>query len=247
MKTGMFVKSLPTSMRNAVRRAEFFLWLLAALGMATATHAHHPGADLDELMGSKEKYFQAVDEPDAPAFELADADGNPVRLADFADRIVVLNFIFASCTDVCPLHSEMIARVQEMVNDTPMKDMVQFVTVTTDPSVDTPEVMKAYGPAHGLDPANWVFLTTRGGQPEDATRKLAEAYNLRFEPLDDGQQTHGVVTHIIDRNGRFAAKFHGLRFEPVNMVLYVNGLTNNIERPGAAPQQSLWERLKEWF
>ncbi|WP_265516479.1 SCO family protein [Nitratireductor luteus] len=230
-----------------LHKAVFFVWFLAALTVATSAHAHHPGADLDEVMGSKEKYFQAVDEPNAPAFELADADGNPVRLGDFADKIVVLNFIFASCTDVCPLHSEMISQVQEMVNDTPMKSMVQFISVTTDPSVDTPDVMKAYGSAHGLDPVNWVFLTIRQGQTEDATRKLAEEYNLRFEPLDEGQQMHGVVTHIIDRNGRFAAKFHGLRFDPVNMVQYINGLTNNIERPGDEPQKNLWDRLKEWF
>ena len=45
-----------------------------------------------------------------------------VRLSDFSDKIVVLNFIFASCTDFCPLHSELIAEVQKKVNDTPMKD-----------------------------------------------------------------------------------------------------------------------------
>ena len=228
-------------------RAVILLWLLTAFAMVAPAHAHHPGTDLDEMMGSEEEYFQAIDEPQAPAFVLADAEGNPVSLSDFSDRIVVLNFVFAGCTDVCPLHSELIARVQEMMNETPMKDLVQFVSVTTDPSVDTPEVMKAYGPAHGLDSSNWIFLTIREGQAEDATRKLAEEYAVRFEPLDDGQQMHGVVTHIIDRKGRFAAKFHGLRFDPVNMVLYVNGLTNNVERPVKTPEKDFWQRLKEWF
>lgn len=247
MKTGKTPKTPAEGRRNGCRRAVAALWLLAALAIAAPAAAHHPGADLDEMMGSEEKYFQAIDKPQAPAFALADADGNLVRLSDFADKIVVLNFIFASCTDVCPLHSEMIARVQEMVNDTPMKDTVQFVTVTTDPSVDTSEVMKAYGPAHGLDPANWVFLTARAGEAEDTTRNLAAEYDLRFEPLDDGQQMHGVVTHIIDRGGRFAAKFHGLRFDPLNLVMYINGLTNNVERPETAPEGGFWRRLKDWF
>ncbi|WP_287342693.1 SCO family protein [Mesorhizobium sp.] len=143
----------------------------------------------------------------------------------------MLNFVFASCTDVCPLHSDLIARVQAMINETPMKDLVQFLTVTTDPKADTPEVMKAYGAAHGLDPHNWTFLTAREGQAEDATRNLSEQYNVRFDPLEGGQQMHGVVTHVIDRGGRFAAKFHGLRFDPLNLVMYVNGLTNNVKRP----------------
>ncbi|TIP25762.1 MAG: SCO family protein [Mesorhizobium sp.] len=208
--------------------------LLAAMAAVAAAalpaYAHHPGADLDRLMGSEEKYFQAIDAPSAPRFELADAEGNSVRLSDFSDKVVVLNFVFASCTDVCPLHSDLIARVQAMVNETPMKDMVQFLTVTTDPAADTPEVMKAYGEAHGLDPSNWTFLTTREGEADDATRRLSEEYNVRFDPLEGGQQMHGVVTHVIDRGGRFAAKFHGLRFDPLNLVMYVNGLTNSVNR-----------------
>ncbi|MBS3651871.1 SCO family protein [Pseudaminobacter sp. 19-2017] len=209
--------------------------LLAAVAaipvLALPARAHHPGADLDKVMGSEEKYFQAIDAPAAPGFDLADADGDPVRLSDFSDKIVVLNFIFASCTDVCPLHSDLIARVQSMVNATPMKDMVQFLTVTTDPAADSPEILKAYGPSHGLDPRNWMFLTTRDGQAGEATRRLAEEYSQRFDPVGGGQQMHGVVTHVIDRGGRFAAKFHGLRFDPLNLVMYLNGLTNNVERP----------------
>jgi protein SCO1/2 len=199
--------------------------LVAMLASSQTVLAHHPGEDLDRFMGSKEQFFQAIDRP-APSFELADADGRTVRLSDFADKIVVLNFIFASCTDVCPLHSELIADVQAKVNASPMKDMVQFITVTTDPVTDTPDVLRAYGEAHGLDAHNWIFLTKRPEDPDDATRKIADTYNVRFEPLDDGQQMHGVVTHVIDRRGRFAAKFHGLRFNSLNLVLYINGLTN---------------------
>jgi protein SCO1/2 len=222
--------------------------LLAALVLAFVppASAHHPGADLDEMMGSEEKFFQAIDKPAAPPFELADAGGKVVRLSDFSGKIVVLNFIFASCTDFCPLHSELIADVQEKINDTPMKDRVQFLTVTTDPAKDTAAVLKDYGPAHGLDAVNWMFLTTLPGQPEDATRKLSEQYDVRFEPIEDGQQMHGAVTHVIDRGGRFAAKFHGLRFDPLNMVLYINGLTNNIQKP-AETKSGWWDGLKAMF
>lgn len=214
-----------------MNRRSLLATMAAVVAAALPADAHHPGADLDRLMGSEEKYFQAIDAPAAPGFELADAEGNPVRLSDFSDKVVLLNFVFASCTDVCPLHSDLIGRVQAMVNETPMKDMVQFLTVTTDPAADTPEVMKAYGEAHGLDPSNWTFLTTREGQAEDTTRNLSEEYNVRFDPLEGGQQMHGVVTHVIDRGGRFAAKFHGLRFDPLNLVMYVNGLTNTGKRP----------------
>jgi protein SCO1/2 len=227
-------------------KAKSLLVVSLVLALAVPALAHHPGADLDEMMGSEEKFFQAIDEPAAPPFELADAGGKTVRLSDFSDKIVVLYFVFASCTDLCPIHSEVIADIQRKVNDTPMRDRVQFLAVTTDPVKDTSEVLKAYGPAHGLDARNWMFLTTKPGQPEDTTRKLSEEYNVRFEPLEDGQQMHGAVTHVIDRSGRFAAKFHGLRFDTLNMVLYINGLINNVRKP-AKPEPGWWDRLRAMF
>src|SRR3546814_15210714 len=77
--------------------------------------------------------------------------------------------------------------MQAMVNQTPMNDQVQFITITTDPANDTPDVLREYGLAHGLDPVNWAFLTTAPDQPEDATRRLAEAYGHRFDKTEGGR------------------------------------------------------------
>lgn len=213
---------------------------------AAPSLAHHPGEKLDDLMGSKEKYFQIIDKP-APDFTLRDAEGGKVAFADLRGKVVVLHFIYAGCPDVCPLHAERIAEIQEMIGETPMKERVRFVTITTDPVNDTPQVMRDYGPAHGLKPGNWVFATTLPDQSEDATRKLAEQFGHKFIKTDDGYQTHSVVTHIIDKSGRWAANFHGLRFEPINLVLYLNGLTNNGAPPKQPAEPGLWERLRKLF
>ena len=188
------------------------------------------------MLQGDEKYFQPIDKP-APDFRLRAADGTLVRLADLRGKVVVLHFIYTSCPDVCPLHAEKIAEVQKMVNATPMKGQVVFVTITTDPKRDTPEVLRAYGPAHGRDPVNWMFLTTSQDQPEDATRKLAEAFGHKFTLTDDGYQMHGIVTHVIDKEGHWRANFHGLNFAPVNLVTLVNALTNDLEHPHAEPEE----------
>src|SRR5712692_3157822 len=101
-----------------------------------------------------------------------------------------------------------------------MISLVAFITITTDPRSDTSKVMRDFGAAHGLDPVNWVFLTSGPGRPDDTTRQLALAYGLKFTLSEDGSQMHGVVTHIIDQDGRLRARFHGLKFEPINMVIY---------------------------
>lgn len=112
-----------------------------------------------------------------------------------------------------------------------MKETVQFFSVTTDADKDTPELMSAYGRVHGPDPANWVFLTRDADQPESATRDLAQAFGHKFVKSDRGEQIHGVVTHVIDREGKWRANFHGLGFEPTNLVLYVNALVDDAHPP----------------
>lgn len=221
--------------------------LLLAMSVAVAPMAlAHSIDELETMLGDKEKFFQPVAEP-APDFKLRNADGGAVGLTDFRGKVVVLHFIYASCPDVCPLHAEKIAEVQTMVNDTPMKEQVQFVTVTTDPMNDTSQVLRDYGPAHGLDPVNWTFLTTVPDHPEDATRRLAELYGHRFDKTEDGYQMHSVVTHVIDKDGRWRANFHGLKFEPVNLVLFVNGLVNDAQQAHAHEQPGWWHRLWNLF
>lgn len=206
----------------------------------------HSLEEVDQDLRDKDQYFQPVDS-EAPGFSLQDADGRVVSLAGLRGKVVVLNFIYTNCPDVCPLHAERIAELQAMINQTPMKTMVEFVTITTDPKHDTGEVLRDYGRAHGLAPVNWVFLTAGPDQPEDSTRKIAEAYGLKFTQSDDGMQMHGIVTHVIDQDGQLRARFHGLKFEPVNLVIFVNALTNRAQKPHGHQQPGFWESLKGLF
>lgn len=225
------------------RVRELLLGIVAMLlvtGALVAPVAAHSLDEVDAMLGDKEKYFQPVDKP-GPDFALQTADGRAVGLADLKGKVVVLHFIYTSCPDVCPLHAEKLAEVQKLVNATPMKDRVTFVTVTTDPTNDTAAIMRDYGPTHGLDPANWLFLTAKAGDPEDTTRKLAEQFGHKFQKTADGYQMHGIVTHVIDQEGNWKANFHGLNFDNVNFVTFVNALTNGTSRPHGHAEKKWWD------
>lgn len=197
-----------------------------ALAIAAAAPASaHALKELEDQLTASEPYIQVVNRP-APAFTLQDADGHATSLADLHGKVVVLYFIYASCPDVCPLLSEKIADIQQQINTTPMRDIVEFIAVTTDPERDTLDVLRGYGPAHGLDPINWRFLTSGAGHPTD-TRELAKVFGLEFTPMGDGTQMHGLVTHVIDKSGNLRARFHGLKFKNLSLILYVNALTND--------------------
>jgi protein SCO1 len=222
-------------------RLTYALALVAALSGPVMAHSLE---EVEETLQGREKYFQAVD-LEAPGFALQDSAGHGVGLADFRGKVVILNFIYTHCPDVCPLHAERLVEIQQMINASPMKEQVELVTITTDPKQDTPQVLRDYGASHGLEKANWALLTARSDQAEDSTRKVAEAYGLKFTAAD-GMQMHGVVTHVIDQDGRLRARFHGLKFEPVNLVVFVNALVNKIQKPHPHGQPSFWDKVKGW-
>jgi len=201
------------------------VFCLLVLAMSAIQAPAHSLKNLENQLDKREKFFQPLDK-EAPDFTLQDADGKPVTMRDFHDKVVVLFFVYTNCPDVCPLHAQRIAEIQEMVNLTPMRDQVRFVTITTDPKNDTPEVMRAFASNHGLDPVNWTFLTS-GPDRLEATRELVKRFGHKFSKQDDGYQVHGVVTHIIDRDGRWRANFYGLKFEPTNAVVFINALSND--------------------
>ncbi len=197
---------------------------LIVLNSAKAGLAHSLDA-VEKMLSDQEFYLQVVNQP-APEFTLQDASGRVVSLRDYRGKVVVLYFIYTNCPDECPLQSEKLAGIQKAINATPMRSMVQFIAVTTDPVRDTPAVLGAYGAIHGLDPSNWLFLTSGIDQPT-STRKLAEQYGLKFTAGEGSVQTHGIVTHVIDKSGNMRARYHGLKFHDTNLILHINALTND--------------------
>ncbi len=228
--------------------ARWIFALLMTVSMAPAAAAHSLKY-LEQKLTDKEPYFQVINKL-SPDFTLRDADDRIWKLEDFREKVLVLHFVYAGCPDICPLHAERIAHLQALINPTPMKELVRFITITTDPVNDTDEVLRDYGLAHGLDPVSWLFLTTAPEQPEDTTRQLAAAFGHRFAKVEGSYQVHGTVTHIIDREGRWRANFHGLDFEPVNLVMFVNALTNDVHHGrgnGGGGDRSWWGRFRSLF
>lgn len=217
---------------------------IALFASAPSVFAHSL-EELSKEFVTFEKFFQPVDS-EAPSFTLQDADGSKVSLADFKGKIVMLHFIYTNCPDFCPLHAEKIAEIQKMVNITPMKDIVEFISITTDPKRDFGQVLKDFGKNHGLDPVNWTFLTAAPGAAEDTTRELAKSYGAEVKIKPNGEQMHGVVTSVIRTDGRLVARFHSLKFDNFNLVKFVNALTND-HHPASPATQSLWSWLKSWF
>lgn len=217
----------PTEFQEVVRRVAVAATLLLLGALPAAAHSVN---ELETELYKRDVFFQSMDRV-APPFALETADGRRVALSDFKGKVVVLDFVYARCKEECPLQSNLLASIQRQINLTPMRDLVEFVSVATDTEAAKPTaaIMRGYGAAHGFDPANWVFLYGGPGQPR-AGIDAAAAYGLKFTITKDGDQMHGVVTHVIDQAGHLRARFHGLKFDPTDLIMFVNALTN--EHPG---------------
>ena len=79
----------------------------------------------------------------APEFTLTKQDGNRLALKELRGKVLAITFIFASCTDTCPLLTAKMAGMQDRLGPD-FGSKVYFLSITVDPERDTPEVLKRY-------------------------------------------------------------------------------------------------------
>jgi cytochrome oxidase Cu insertion factor (SCO1/SenC/PrrC family) len=115
---------------------------------------------------------------------LTDQDGHQMRFFDdmIKGKVVVINFIFTSCSDSCPLETARLRQVQKLLGDRVGKDIF-FYSISIDPLSDTPEVLKAYAQRFQVGPG-WKFLTGEFADVTDLRKKLG----LFIEGVDNGRQ-----------------------------------------------------------
>ncbi len=93
-----------------------------------------------------------------PDIKLTDSNGRAVALRSLLDgkEPVILNFIFTTCTTICPVMSSTFEQVQEQLGS--RRNRVRLVSVSIDPENDTPAKLKAYAHRYNAGP-HWQLLT----------------------------------------------------------------------------------------
>ncbi|MBF24575.1 MAG: SCO family protein [Pusillimonas sp.] len=217
------------------------VFLIAMVALGSLKAFAHSMEDVEASLNEKERYAQFVDQP-APPFDLTGTDGKTLSLADLNGKTVVLNFLYTRCTEACPLHMNLIRQLQTGVEEEGLSEEVVFITIATDREdvAGTRRNMRAYGENFELNPSNWHFLFRARAEPPGLTSELAKAYGVQFTDTGDGVQVHGVVTHVIDPEGRMRARFHGLKFQPEHLVTYLKAIAIG---PNAAADDGFWSRL----
>ncbi len=157
-----------------------------------------------------------------PDVEVLDQDGRKLRF--YTDLIkgkaVAINFIFTTCTYVCPMQGENFSKLQLALGDRLGKD-VHLISVSTDPTNDTPQRLKEWGARFKVRPG-WTLVT--GGMKE--MEQLLQS--LTGEPAGSGK--HAPATLVGDFDKGLRSGVYGLA-EPERYLALFAQMAD-----GAAPQ-----------
>jgi protein SCO1/2 len=155
----------------------------------------------------------------APEFTLTTQDNARLSLRDLRGKVVAVTFIYASCTDTCPLLTAKLAGLQAKLG-ADFGPKVFFASVTVDPERDTPEVLKQYARGHGAYAAGWAFLTGTAAEIRDVERR----YGVWAKKSPRGDVDHTFLTSLIDRDGVLRVQYLGVRFDPDELLADLRSL-----------------------
>lgn len=207
-------------MKHRLASSQIALVALLALGATTACRAqamdhshHHHGHDMPAAAPEK----RSVESYKLPAIELVRQDGKRASLpAELDDgRPVMLNFIYTSCTAICPLTTQVFAQVQEKLGADKAK--LHMVSISIDPEYDTPARLSEFAKKHQAG-AQWQFYT--------GSREASVTAQKSFNAYRGDKMNHVPVTYLRAAPGKPWIRLDGMR-SPDDLVKEYRALMAN--------------------
>jgi protein SCO1/2 len=169
---------------------------LAASGALSSAHEAKQVAPASPLGIAPHPYF-AIIKP-APDFSLVDSANRRFELSRLRGRVVVLSFIYTSCTTTCPLLTQHMALLEDRLKHSGLwASAVSFLSVTVDPERDAATTLADYARRFDAIDANWRFLREQPAQ----LRPVLATYDEWTKRLPDGDIDHPARVYLIDRHG----------------------------------------------
>jgi len=187
------------------------LTLPAAAGDGVDPHATHQQAAADQSGARQEGLpvaVRSVVNYVLPVITLVRDDGKRVSLPDELNdgRPVVLNFIYTTCSGICPLASHTFSLLQRKLGSE--RDRVHLVSISIDPEEDTPARLREYARRYSAGP-EW--------QHYSSTVEASIAAQRAFDVYKGDKMGHTPATLVRTAPGAPWVRFDG--FATADMLL----------------------------
>lgn len=196
--------------------------LILGIGFCTLLFVlNYRGQSSDASVESLPDTRPALIQPDHPRklvdFSLTDSTGRSITRSDLNGKILIVDFLFTSCSLTCPYVNSQMAQVQQETTNQPD---VKLVSITVDPRDDTPGVLQKYGQRFGADTNRWLFLTGNKTVLYDLIGKsfLAKDTDDPFSYMP-GNFSHTERIAIVDPHGNLQGYFDGLNQNSASAVV----------------------------
>ncbi|MFS0783014.1 SCO family protein [Bacillus sp. 1P06AnD] len=171
------------------------------------------GGQIDNRLGWEVSHFSYIDQ-----------NGKRLSLEDLKGKIWIADFVFTSCSTVCP---PMTANMEKLRKAVAKEDKdVRFISFTVDPEMDTPMKLKQFKAAFTDEREKWSFLTGYTQvEIEQFSRESFKALVKKEEGTD--QVNHGTYFYLIDKEGKIVRYYKGNKDVPYKEIIrHIKRLAN---------------------
>jgi cytochrome oxidase Cu insertion factor (SCO1/SenC/PrrC family) len=133
----------------------------------------------------------------APGFTLTDQNDRPLSLAALRGRAVLVAFIDARCSQICPVLAQEFRLADQALGSSAGR--VALVGINVNPAAESPADLRSFDRLHGLDDLpNWHFLTGSTAQLETVWKW----YGIDVTVSAGVDQTsHAAYLYFLDPDG----------------------------------------------
>jgi protein SCO1 len=130
-----------------------------------------------------------------PEFAFPDQHRTSVAPSALAGKVWIADFIFTTCTTVCPVLSAKMVMLQHQLTAPDLR----FVSFSVDPEHDQPEVLARYAQEWNASESRWRLLATDAA----GLARIADGMHVAVAPTGDAQNPilHSSVFFLVDGQG----------------------------------------------
>lgn len=144
-----------------------------------------------------------------PDFSLIDSSTKEFSSNQLKGKIWVADFIFTKCAGPC---LDMSQKMAEFHKNFQKDDRVRMISVSVDPSRDSPQVLDAYASRYGADTNIWYFLTG----PSESIHKLAFK-GFKVSSVEDSIN-HSTYFVLVDQKMQIRGYYDGVDQEKMSQL-----------------------------
>ncbi|WP_134339496.1 SCO family protein [Flavobacterium psychrophilum] len=152
----------------------------------------------------------------APVFSLINQDKRTISNESYKGKVYVAEFFFSTCPSICPIMNRNMKLVQEAFAS---NTNFGVTSITINPEIDTPEVLKKHAETIGAKGKNWNFLTGDKSRIYEIANKGFNLYIGQNAKIPGGFEHSGFFA-LIDKEGNIRCR----KDEFGNPIIYYDGI-----------------------